>query len=559
MFDKLKKAFSSAAKGIGQKEITEKVLDDALLDLQIALLESDVAQEVVDDLSKKLKGELLGLKLEKEQDAAQIVQSKLQSAVAEIFARAGKLDLVEKIKAKKVAKGGPFVIVFLGINGTGKTTTIAKMGNLLRKAGLTVVVAAGDTHRAGAIEQLEQHTNRLSLKIIKQRYGADPSAVGRDAVEHAKKNYIDAVLVDTAGRMQTSKNLMDEMAKIVRVVKPDVRLFIGDALAGNDTINQAREFFQYANFDGAILTKIDSDAKGGAAISITHITSKPIAYVGVGQGYDDIIPFDPDTFIESLFGSVGEVSVQDLMSMPRAPEPVEQVQPEVEKEKEEKPVVEEKKEEEEKLPPPPLAKPPVAAPAPAVASPIGIFATKQEQQQQKAEPPAAAAAAAAAAPSKPAPKPTVVREPESKPEPVKEEKKVEKYVPPPPPPPLQPPKPKEITPPPPQSPKPKEVPAAPSPPSQVVEQEVEQPKEKKGRFGGLFKKKSDDERRKEEEEKRRREQERAREEEEEARAEEEEVKRKEEEKKKKKRKEDKDTEEDKVVYLTDEDIEDLLK
>jgi fused signal recognition particle receptor len=532
MFDKLKKAFSSAAKGIGQKEITEKVLDDALLDLQIALLESDVAQEVVDDLSKKLKGELLGLKLEKEQDAAQIVQSKLQSAVAEIFARAGKLDLVEKIKAKKVAKGGPFVIVFLGINGTGKTTTIAKMGNLLKKAGLTVVVGAGDTHRAGAIEQLEQHTNRLSLKIIKQRYGADPSAVGRDAVEHAKKNYIDAVLIDTAGRMQTSKNLMDEMAKIVRVVKPDIRLFIGDALAGNDTINQAREFFQYANFDGAILTKIDSDAKGGAAISITHITSKPIAYVGVGQGYDDIIPFDPDTFIESLFGSVGEVSVQDLMSMPRAPEPVEQVQPEVEKEKEEKPVVEEKKEEEEKLPPPPLAKPPVAAPAPA-------------------------AAAAAAAPPKPAPKPAVVREPESKPEPVKEEKKVEKYVPPPPP--LQPPKPKEITAPPPQPPKPKEVPAAPSPPSQVVEQEVEQQKEKKGRFGGLFKKKSDDERRKEEEEKRRREQERAREEEERARAEEEEIKRKEEEKKKKKRKEDKDTEEDKVVYLTDEDIEDLLK
>lgn len=554
MFNKLKKAFSSAAKGIGQKEITEKVLDDALLDLQIALLESDVAQEVVDDLSKKLKGELLGLKLEKEQDAAQIVQSKLQSAVAEIFARAGKLDLVEKIKAKKVANGGPFVIVFLGINGTGKTTTIAKMGNLLRKAGLTVVVAAGDTHRAGAIEQLEQHTNRLSLKIIKQRYGADPSAVGRDAVEHAKKNYIDAVLIDTAGRMQTSKNLMDEMAKIVRVVKPDVRLFIGDALAGNDTINQAREFFRYANFDGAILTKIDSDAKGGAAISITHITSKPIAYVGVGQGYDDIIPFDPDTFIESLFGSVGEVSVQDLMSMPRAPEPVEQVQPEVEKEKEEKPVVEEKKEEEEKLPPPPPAKPPVAAPAPpaaapAVASPIGIFATKQEQQQQKAEPPAAA-------PPKPAPKPAVVREPESKPEPVKEEKKVEKYVPPPPPP--QPPKPKEITPSL-QPPKPKEVPAAPSPPSQVVEQEVEQPKEKKGRFGGLFKKKSDDERRKEEEEKRRREQERAREEEERARAEEEEIKRKEEEKKKKKRKEDKDTEEDKVVYLTDEDIEDLLK
>src|SRR5919198_1498094 len=317
MFDKLKKAFSKAAKGIAQKELTEKVLDDVLLDFQISLLESDVAQEVVDDLSAKLKKEVLGLKLEKNQDATQIVQPKLQTAVAEIFARAGKLDLVERIRAKKESKAGPFVIVFLGINGTGKTTTVAKVANLLRKAGFTVVVAAGDTHRAGAIEQLEQHTNRLSLKIVKQRYGADPSSVGRDAYEHAKKNYIDVVLMDTAGRMQTSKNLMDEMGKIVKVVKPDIKLFIGDSLAGNDTINQTREFFQYTNFDGAILTKIDADAKGGAAISIAYITSKPITFVGVGQGYDDIIPFDPDKFIESLFGSVGEVSVENLMSMPR--------------------------------------------------------------------------------------------------------------------------------------------------------------------------------------------------------------------------------------------------
>ncbi|HEU0046308.1 MAG TPA: signal recognition particle-docking protein FtsY, partial [Nitrososphaera sp.] len=323
MFDKLKKAFSSAAKGIGQRELTDKVLDDALLDLQIALLESDVAQEVVEELSAKLKKELLGLRIEKSQDATQIVQSKLRAAVAEIFARAGKLDLIEKIKAKKESKAGPIVIVFLGINGTGKTTTVAKVANLLRKAGFSVVVAAGDTHRAGAIEQLEEHTNRLSLKIVKQRYGADPSSVGRDAYEHAKKNFIDVVLMDTAGRMQTSKNLMDEMGKIVRVVKPDIKLFIGDSLAGNDTINQAREFFQCTNFDGAILTKIDADAKGGAAISIAHITSKPITHIGVGQGYDDIIPFQPDKFIESLFGNVGEVSVENLMSMPRAIEPTE--------------------------------------------------------------------------------------------------------------------------------------------------------------------------------------------------------------------------------------------
>jgi fused signal recognition particle receptor len=317
MFDKLKKAFSRAAKGISQKELTEKVLDDVLLDLQIALLESDVAQEVVDDLSVELKKELLGLKLEREQEANQIVQSKLRAAVAQIFARTNRFDLIEKINVKKEAKAGPFVIVFLGINGTGKTTTVAKIANLLRKAGFSVVVAAGDTHRAGAIEQLEQHTNRLSLKIVKQRYGADPSSVGRDAYDHAKKNHIDIVLMDTAGRMQTSKNLMDEMGKIVRVVKPDVKLFIGDALAGNDTINQAREFFDYTNFDGAILTKVDADAKGGSAISIAHITSRPIIYIGVGQGYDDIIPFDSNKFIESLFESAGQVgiAVEDITPM----------------------------------------------------------------------------------------------------------------------------------------------------------------------------------------------------------------------------------------------------
>jgi fused signal recognition particle receptor len=501
MFDKLKKAFSSAAKGIGQKEITEKLLDDTLLDLQIALLESDVAQEVVDDLSSKLKKELLGLKLEKGQEAGPIIQSKLQNAVAEIFARAGKLDLIEKIKEKKAAKAGPFVIVFLGINGTGKTTTVAKMGNLIRKAGFSVVVAAGDTHRAGAIEQLEQHMNRLSLKIVKQRYGADPSSVGRDAVEHAKKNHLDVVLIDTAGRMQTSKNLMDEMSKIVRVVKPDVKLFIGDALVGNDTINQAREFFQYATFDGAILTKIDADAKGGAAMSIAYITSKPITFVGVGQGYDDLIPFDPDKFIESLFGSVSEVSVDHLMSMPRPPEPViEETKPE------EEPMVEEKKEE-EKLPPP-VPKPPVAA------SPTGIFAPKAEQKPEpKISPPVQSEA--------------IIRELE----PDKEEKKKAEYIPP-----------KEIH--------------APQP------QEVEQPKEKKGRFGLFGKKKSDEDRKKEEEEKHRREEQRAKEEER-TKAEEEERQRieKEKEEKKKKRKEDKDTEqeEDKVIYLTDEDIEDLLK
>ncbi|AIC17287.1 signal recognition particle-docking protein FtsY [Nitrososphaera viennensis] len=521
MFDKLKKALSGAAKSIGQKEISEKILDDTLLDLQIELLESDVAQEVVDDLSARLKKDLLGLKLEKGQDASQVIESKLQEIVAGIFARAGRLDIVEKIRAKKEAKQGPFVIVFLGINGTGKTTTVAKVGNLLRKSGISVVVAAGDTHRAGAIEQLTQHAERLSLKVIAQRYGADPSAVGRDAVDYAKKHYIDAVLIDTAGRMQTSKNLMDEMSKIVRVVKPDIKLFVGDSLAGNDTINQAREFFQYANFDGAILTKIDADAKGGAAISIAHLTSKPIAYVGVGQGYDDMIPFDPDKFITSLFGSAA-VSVQDLMSAP--------------------------------LPPPP---PPTTTIPPRPEQ-------EPEAQQEKEPEPRPAAAAASASPLFPS---RVEQEP-AKEEPKKDD---DRDLPPPPPSP-----PVQASPPPPPPP-PSSPPPAPEP---VVREEPRA--EKKSRFGGLFGRKKDDNsedrRRREEEEERRKaeesnkrkeeEEERQRRKEEEQRKkdedqqrkkrEEEERKRKEKEEKKK-RKDDKDSKKDDVVYLTDEDIEDLLK
>ncbi len=480
MFDKLKKAFSRAAKGVAQKELTEKLLDDLLLDFQIALLESDVAQEVVDGLSAKLKEELVGLKLEKEQEATEIIQSKLRTAVAEIFAQTDRFDLIEKIKMKKEAKSGPFVIVFLGINGTGKTTTVAKIANLLRKAGFSVVIAAGDTHRAGAIEQLEQHTNRLSLKIVKQRYGADPSSVGRDAYDHAKKNHIDIVLMDTAGRMQTSKNLMDEMGKIVRVVKPDVKLFIGDALAGNDTISQAREFFHYTNFDGAILTKVDADAKGGSAISIAHITSRPIVYIGMGQGYDDIKPFDSNKFIESLFEGEGQVgvSVEEGTSIPKISEIV------VEKAKSENPQTIREEEKDALL----LSTPPVKT-----SRPIDGLALHEQQEVKEL-----------------APKP-IVHQPE--------QPKIK-----------------------------------------------EQSKEKKSRFGFFGKKRTNEDRSKEEEEGDKKEKYKL---EEKWEGEEEENERaglKEEEEqisdKDRNIREDKDTkeqEEDKVVYLTDEDIEDLLK
>ncbi|HEU4446437.1 MAG TPA: signal recognition particle-docking protein FtsY [Nitrososphaeraceae archaeon] len=320
MFEQLRRALSSATRNIIHKELTEKDLNNVLSELEIALLQSDIAQEVIDVIVTKLKSELIGTKLEKEQNAANIVQIKFRNAIVEMFSGSGEVDLIKKITEKKDKRGGPFIVVFLGINGTGKTTTVAKVAHFLRKHNISVVLAAGDTHRAGAIEQISLHAEKLSLKVITQRYGADPSAVGRDAIDYAKKHHIDVVLVDTAGRMQTAKNLMDEINKIVRVVKPDIKLFVGDSLAGNDTINQAREFFEYTNFDGAILTKIDADAKGGSAISIVHITSRPIVYLGIGQGYEDIIPFDAGRFIDSILsgaplaGAISPTVIEDTSS-----------------------------------------------------------------------------------------------------------------------------------------------------------------------------------------------------------------------------------------------------
>jgi fused signal recognition particle receptor len=316
MFDRLKKAFSNAAKSIGQKELSEKDLDESLFDLNVSLLESDVSQEVIDDLTKQLKQNLIGKKLQKNESAEEIMTNTLKDNFSNILSKAGSIDLIHEINTKKQNKAGPFKIVFLGINGTGKTTTVAKVANLIKKAGYSVVIAAADTHRAGAIEQISSHAEKLSIKVISQRYGADPSAVARDALEYARKHYVDVVLIDTAGRMQTAKNLMDEIGKIVKVIKPDMKLFVGDSLSGNDTINQAKEFFSYTEFDGAILTKADADAKGGSVISISYITSKPIIYLGIGQSYDDIVMFNRERFVETIFNN------ESLMSSQKQPQEV---------------------------------------------------------------------------------------------------------------------------------------------------------------------------------------------------------------------------------------------
>lgn len=302
MFEKLRKLFSETAKNLGQKSISKKDIDSILDELQISLMENDVAHEIVDEMTSKIKTEIMDLKLERSENSDQVITTKLYSFLHELFLSTNtKTDVIQSILEKKKSKAGPYSIVFLGINGTGKTTTVAKFCKLLRDRGISVVLAAADTHRAGAIEQITHHGNNLNVKVISQRYGADPSAVARDALEHAKKNYIEAVLIDTAGRMQTSKNLMEEVRKIIRVIKPDLKIFVGDSLAGNDTVNQAREFYEYTKYDGSILTKSDADSKGGAAISIAYLTHKPILYLGIGQGYGDLEEFDHDRFLDSIF------------------------------------------------------------------------------------------------------------------------------------------------------------------------------------------------------------------------------------------------------------------
>jgi len=200
----------------------------------------------------------------------------------------------------KNSKGLPYVIVFLGVNGTGKTTTIAKIAQYLKNNNITSVAAASDTFRAGAIEQLSKHMNNVGIRVIKHEYKSDPASVAYDAIEHAKAKNIDVVLVDTAGRQVTDKNLMIEIQKICRVSQPDCKVFVGDSLAANDALYQAREFDKHVGIDANILTKLDADAKGGAALSISFVTKKPIIFLGTGQGYEDLELFDQDIFISNI-------------------------------------------------------------------------------------------------------------------------------------------------------------------------------------------------------------------------------------------------------------------
>jgi len=276
--------------------ISEEKLNDLLWDLEIGLLESDVAYSVIESIKNDIKEELKYVSVERSK-ISELVENVLRNAIEHVL-KSSEMDFDEFIDNSKK----PVVIMFVGVNGSGKTLSIGKMAALLKKRGKSSVMAAGDTFRAGAIEQLGIHANNVGVKLVKHGPSADPAAVAFDAIEHAKAKHKDVVLVDTAGRMQTNVNLMDEMAKIKRVAKPDLILFVGDALAGNDAVEQAKRFNEIVGIDGVILTKVDTDAKGGSALSVAYTIGKPLLFIGVGQGYEDQIPFDPQWMIDNIFG-----------------------------------------------------------------------------------------------------------------------------------------------------------------------------------------------------------------------------------------------------------------
>lgn len=291
--------FEKAKSLVFEQEIIldEKDLDEPMWALEMALLESDVALPVADEIVRSVKSELVGHKKKIGADTSTIAEQSLRSALMKLLS-ANYLDFDEFIKnTSKPAK-----ILFVGVNGTGKTTSIAKVAKYLMDHGYSVVLAAGDTFRAGAIEQLEVHGERLGLKVIKHKTGGDPAAVIFDAIEYAKAHNKDVVLADTAGRLHTNINLMDQMKKIVRVTCPDLLIFVDEAIAGNDAIERARLFNESVPINGTILTKTDADAKGGSAISIAYITGRPVLFLGVGQTYPDLVKFEPKWLVDRLMG-----------------------------------------------------------------------------------------------------------------------------------------------------------------------------------------------------------------------------------------------------------------
>jgi fused signal recognition particle receptor len=299
MFEKLKSGFKGLVTKVTTTELKAENLQPIISDFKMTLAENDVAFPVADRIGNELEKRLTGVQVKRMEDRKKLVKKDLRQVLLEVMLTNNKINLLQKVEDKR-KKGEPFVLLFVGINGTGKTTTIAKVARYLRDKGFSVVLAGSDTYRAGSIEQLEEHAKRLGMRMIKHKYGADPAAVAYDAISHAKAHGVNVVLIDTAGRMQTNKNLMNELDKVKRVVQPDLTVLTLDSLIGNDAVMQAEEFHSCIGVDATILTKVDADVKGGSALSVTYVTQKPILFIGVGQTYKDLEVFYPEKFVDMI-------------------------------------------------------------------------------------------------------------------------------------------------------------------------------------------------------------------------------------------------------------------
>lgn len=299
MFEKLRKGLSSAVNKIVITELKAEKLRPILEEFRLNLIENDVAVPVAYYISEELEKRLDGVQVKRLGDRKKLVKDTLHAVLIEILTTKEEIRLLENIEQKRQMKE-PYTILFVGINGTGKTTSIAKVAQFLMKKGYSVVLSCSDTYRAGSIEQLEEHAKRLGVRMIKHKYGSDPAAVAYDAISHAQSRGVNVVLIDTAGRIQTDRNLMSELTKIRRVVSPDLTILVVDALIGNDAVMQAEEFHKSVSIDGTILTKVDADVKGGASLSVTYVTGKPIVFIGVGQNYEDLEAFEPERFTQMI-------------------------------------------------------------------------------------------------------------------------------------------------------------------------------------------------------------------------------------------------------------------
>jgi fused signal recognition particle receptor len=300
LFETLKKAISSISQTVSSRELSDKEIDEVLQNFQRQLLQNDVAFDVASDICNSLKTELKQLRVKRVEDSEQFVKQKIMFKLRELLFTTESKNFYDVIDSR-VKQSGLCVLVFFGINGSGKTTTIAKLAYSLRQRGFKPVLAAADTFRAGAIEQLRLHAERLSVPFFGSKYGSDPASVGFSAIQESKAKKYNVVLIDTAGRMQNDANLVDQMRKVVRVAKPDLKIFVGDSLVGNDAINQLKEFNEKVGIDGVILTKMDADSRGGIILSIASLIKRPIFFVGTGQGYSDLEPFTPDFLLKKLF------------------------------------------------------------------------------------------------------------------------------------------------------------------------------------------------------------------------------------------------------------------